>query len=50
MAPISIYIVEDELIIAHDLKNKLSEMGYHLLGMDTKGEMLLKYRRTQRTA
>ena len=38
MAPISIYIVEDELIIAHDLKKKLSELGYVILGIDTKGE------------
>ena len=38
MAPISIYIVEDELIIAHDLRAKLSELGYSILGIDTKGE------------
>jgi DNA-binding NarL/FixJ family response regulator len=38
MAPISLYIVEDELIIAHDLKNKLSQLGYEVLGIDTKGE------------
>ncbi|MEI6885810.1 MAG: response regulator [Bacteroidota bacterium] len=38
MAPISIYIVEDELIIAHDLRAKLSELGYEILGIDTKGE------------
>lgn len=38
MAPISLYIVEDELIIAHDLKAKLTNMGYEVLGIDTKGE------------
>lgn len=38
MAPISLYIVEDELIIAHDLKAKLTELGYNVLGIDTKGE------------
>lgn len=38
MAPISLYIVEDELIIAHDLKSKLIDAGYDVLGMNTKGE------------
>ncbi len=38
MAPISLYIVEDELILAHDLKAKLTELGYDVLGIDTKGE------------
>lgn len=38
MAPISLYIVEDELLIAHDLKNKLTEFGYEILGIDKKGE------------
>ena len=38
MAPISLYIVEDELIIAHDLKAKLSNFGYDVLGIDSKGE------------
>jgi len=38
MAPISLYIVEDELLIAHDLKNKLTEFGYEVSGIDTKGE------------
>jgi len=38
MAPISLYIVEDELIIAHDLKSKLTALGYDVLGIDTKGE------------
>jgi len=38
MAPISLYIVEDELIIAHDLKAKLTNLGYEVLGIDTKGE------------
>jgi len=38
MAPISLYIVEDELIIAHDLKTRLTEFGYEVMGIDTKGE------------
>ncbi len=38
MAPISLYIVEDELLIAHDLKTKLLNFGYEVLGMDIKGE------------
>lgn len=38
MAPISLYIVEDELLLAHDLKNKLTEFGYEVLGIDTRGE------------
>jgi AmiR/NasT family two-component response regulator len=38
MASISVYIVEDELIIAHDLKAKLTEAGYEVLGMNAKGE------------
>jgi AmiR/NasT family two-component response regulator len=42
MAPISLYIVEDELIIAHDLKTKLTEFGYDVLGIDTKGESAIE--------
>jgi AmiR/NasT family two-component response regulator len=42
MAPISLYIVEDELIIAHDLKAKLIEFGYNVLGIDTKGESAIE--------
>jgi DNA-binding response OmpR family regulator len=38
MAAISIYIIEDELILAHDLKAKLTDYGYEILGVDTKGE------------
>lgn len=42
MAPISLYIVEDELIIAHDLKTKLTDFGYDVLGIDTKGESAIE--------
>lgn len=42
MAPISLYIVEDELIIAHDLKAKLTGLGYEILGIDTKGESAIQ--------
>jgi DNA-binding NarL/FixJ family response regulator len=38
MAKIKIYIVEDELIIANDLKIQLTRFGYDVLGSDTKGE------------
>jgi len=38
MASISLYIVEDELIISHDLMTKLTDLGYEVLGLDTKGE------------
>jgi DNA-binding response OmpR family regulator len=41
MTKISLYIVEDELILAHDLKAKLTDYGYNVLGMDTKGESAL---------
>jgi DNA-binding NarL/FixJ family response regulator len=42
MAPISLYIVEDELIIAHDLKAKLTNFGYEVLGIDSKGESAIE--------
>ena len=38
MASISLYIVEDESIIANDLKDKLTDFGYTVLGIDAKGE------------
>jgi DNA-binding NarL/FixJ family response regulator/DNA-binding CsgD family transcriptional regulator len=38
MSSISIYIIEDELILAHDLKAKLTDYGFDILGIDTKGE------------
>jgi len=38
MSKIKLFIVEDELILAHDLKAKLSDLGYEIMGMDTKGE------------
>ena len=42
MSPISLYIVEDELIIAHDLKRRLKDFGYNILGIDAKGEDALE--------
>ncbi|HNX86798.1 MAG TPA: response regulator [Bacteroidales bacterium] len=42
MTPIKLYIVEDELIIAHNLKNKLTAMGYDILGIDAKGESAIE--------
>jgi len=38
MAQITLYIVEDELIIANDLKDRLSGFGYEVLGIESKGE------------
>ena len=42
MASISLYIVEDELIIAHDLKNKLTDFGYNIAGIDATGEKAIE--------
>lgn len=42
MTPIKLYIVEDELIIAHNLKNKLTALGYDILGIDAKGESAIE--------
>ena len=38
MEPVSLFIVEDEMLIAHDLKEKLSEIGGLVLGIAPKGE------------
>ena len=38
MGKIKLYIVEDEIIIANDLKNNLTDLGYDVLGIDGKGE------------
>ena len=38
MTKIKLFIVEDELILAHDLKAKLTDLGYKIMGVDTKGE------------
>ena len=38
MSKIKLFIVEDELLLAHDLKAKLSDLGYEILGVETKGE------------
>ena len=38
MSKIGLFIAEDELILAHDLKAKLTDMGYDILGIDTRGE------------
>jgi DNA-binding NarL/FixJ family response regulator/DNA-binding CsgD family transcriptional regulator len=42
MASISLYIVEDESIIAHDLKDKLTDFGYNVTGIDASGEKALE--------
>jgi DNA-binding response OmpR family regulator len=34
--------VEDELILAHDLKNKLTNIGYDVLGVDSKAEAAIE--------
>jgi len=38
MGKIKLYIIEDEVIIANDLRNRLTESGYEVLGIDGKGE------------
>jgi DNA-binding response OmpR family regulator len=38
MGKIKLYIVEDEIIIANDLKTSLTGFGYEVLGIDGKGE------------
>lgn len=38
MSPISIFIVEDELLISASLKSQLQSFGYEVLGSSTKGE------------
>lgn len=41
MHPISIYIVEDELLISASLKSQLQHFGYEILGSSTRGESCL---------
>ena len=42
MTPIKLFIVEDELILAHDLKTKLTDFGYEVIGNEAKGETAVK--------
>lgn len=42
MKAISIYIVEDELLISASLKSQLQNFGYQILGSSTRGETCLK--------
>lgn len=42
MQPISIYIVEDELLISASLKSQLQHFGYEILGSSTRGEACLE--------
>jgi DNA-binding NarL/FixJ family response regulator len=42
MEKIKLYIVEDEIIIANDLKNQLTKVGYQVLGIDGKGEKAIE--------
>ena len=39
MGKIKLYIVEDEMLIANDLKNRLTGLGYEVLGMEGRGEV-----------
>ncbi|MCX6284213.1 MAG: response regulator [Bacteroidetes bacterium] len=41
MGPISIFIVEDELLISASLKSQLQSFGYEVLGSSTKGEQCI---------
>lgn len=38
----SIFIVEDEAVVALDLKNNLEQIGYHILGIAASGENILE--------
>src|SRR5512140_1630293 len=42
MGKIKLYIVEDELIIAADLKNRLTKAGYDVLGIEGWGEKAIE--------
>jgi len=42
MGKIKLYIVEDDILIANDLKNRLTGFGYDVLGMDGKGEKAIE--------
>lgn len=42
MKPISIYIVEDELLISASLKSQLQSFGYEILGSSPQGETCLE--------
>ena len=42
MGKIKLYIVEDEIIIANDLKNQLTGFGYEVMGIDGKGEQAIE--------
>ena len=41
MNPISIYIVEDELLISASLKSQLQQFGYDIFGSSIRGESCL---------
>jgi DNA-binding NarL/FixJ family response regulator len=41
MGKIKLFIVEDEMIIANDLKNQLTGFGYDVVGIEGKGEKVL---------
>jgi len=41
MNPIKIFIVEDEMIIAANISLQLTNLGYHIVGMASKGEVAL---------
>jgi PAS domain S-box-containing protein len=42
MSPISIYIVEDELLISANLKSQLEQFGYEICGSATRGESCIQ--------
>ena len=42
MNPISIYIVEDELLISASLKSQLQQFGYTICGSSIRGESCLE--------
>jgi DNA-binding NarL/FixJ family response regulator/DNA-binding CsgD family transcriptional regulator len=42
MGKIKLFIVEDDMLIANDLKNRLSDFGYDVVGIDGKGERAIE--------
>ena len=42
MLNLKILIVEDEIIVAEDLKQRLENLGYNIVGIAAKGERCIK--------
>lgn len=40
---VNIYIIEDEVIIAHDIAKKIERLGYHPMGMAKNSELAIEF-------